>query len=233
MPILVGAPGDGSLFLNSMKLWAMRQAGLLAELRLRARPPRRGLRVVRLPPLGAVHPPRALARHPDPGRRRAEELQPAAGAGARPGAGPRGDPRLHLRRPDRQRAGDRRVAVVLPAGRGGDLGQGGPRHLPADHREHAGRLLDGDAVPGQGAAREPRALRRAGPPRSARRPCSRRSRRPPATCAARRLPPLRAARARWSASSPAASARTASGCGRRYGIHWRSIAQETEGSPKR
>jgi deoxyhypusine synthase len=29
LPILVGAPGDGSLFLNSMKLWAMRQAGLL------------------------------------------------------------------------------------------------------------------------------------------------------------------------------------------------------------
>jgi deoxyhypusine synthase len=29
VPILVGAPGDGSLFLNSMKLWAMRQAGVL------------------------------------------------------------------------------------------------------------------------------------------------------------------------------------------------------------
>jgi deoxyhypusine synthase len=29
IPILVGAPGDGSLFLNSMKLWAMKQAGLL------------------------------------------------------------------------------------------------------------------------------------------------------------------------------------------------------------
>ena len=109
VPILVGAPGDGSLFLNSMKLWAMQQAGLLDELRLRARPPRRGLRVVRLSLLGAVHASRALARHPDPGRRRAEELQPAAGAGARPGAGARRDPRLHLRRPDRQRAGDRRA----------------------------------------------------------------------------------------------------------------------------
>src|SRR5262245_13798003 len=31
IPILVGAPGDGSLFLNSMKLWAMKQAGLLPE----------------------------------------------------------------------------------------------------------------------------------------------------------------------------------------------------------
>ena len=31
IPILVGAPADGSLFLNSMKLWAMRQAGLAPD----------------------------------------------------------------------------------------------------------------------------------------------------------------------------------------------------------
>ena len=31
IPIFVGAPGDGSLFLNSMKLWAMRQAGILDQ----------------------------------------------------------------------------------------------------------------------------------------------------------------------------------------------------------
>jgi deoxyhypusine synthase len=31
IPIFVGAPGDGSLFLNSMKLWAMRKAGLIAD----------------------------------------------------------------------------------------------------------------------------------------------------------------------------------------------------------
>ncbi|MEO8598132.1 MAG: deoxyhypusine synthase family protein [Candidatus Solibacter sp.] len=31
VPIFVGAPGDGSVFLNSMKLWAMRQAGILPE----------------------------------------------------------------------------------------------------------------------------------------------------------------------------------------------------------
>src|SRR3954453_22606424 len=31
VPIFVGAPGDGSVFLNSMKLWAMRQAGLIPE----------------------------------------------------------------------------------------------------------------------------------------------------------------------------------------------------------
>jgi len=31
IPVLVGAPADGSVFLNSMKLWAMRQAGITAE----------------------------------------------------------------------------------------------------------------------------------------------------------------------------------------------------------
>jgi len=29
VPIFVGAPGDGSVFLNSMKLWAMRKAGMI------------------------------------------------------------------------------------------------------------------------------------------------------------------------------------------------------------
>ncbi len=33
IPVLVGAPADGSVFLNSMKLWAMRQAGILNEYR--------------------------------------------------------------------------------------------------------------------------------------------------------------------------------------------------------
>ncbi|HEV1284494.1 MAG TPA: deoxyhypusine synthase family protein [Bryobacteraceae bacterium] len=31
IPIFVGAPGDGSVFLNSMKLWAMKKAGLLLQ----------------------------------------------------------------------------------------------------------------------------------------------------------------------------------------------------------
>ncbi len=31
IPILVGAPADGSVFLNSMKLWAMQRAGILKE----------------------------------------------------------------------------------------------------------------------------------------------------------------------------------------------------------
>lgn len=33
IPVLVGAPADGSVFLNSMKLWAMNKAGLLSEYR--------------------------------------------------------------------------------------------------------------------------------------------------------------------------------------------------------
>ena len=33
IPVFVGAPGDGSVFLNSMKLWAMREAGILDEYR--------------------------------------------------------------------------------------------------------------------------------------------------------------------------------------------------------
>ncbi len=31
LPVFVGAPGDGSVFLNSMKLWAMRKAGIIPE----------------------------------------------------------------------------------------------------------------------------------------------------------------------------------------------------------
>ena len=31
IPVFVGAPGDGSVFLNSMKLWAMKQAGLIPD----------------------------------------------------------------------------------------------------------------------------------------------------------------------------------------------------------
>ena len=44
-----------------MKLWAMRQAGLIPEYALRPGPARRGLRSLRLPPLGPVrHPAHAL-----------------------------------------------------------------------------------------------------------------------------------------------------------------------------
>jgi len=33
IPVFVGAPGDGSVFLNSMKLWAMKKAGLIDDYR--------------------------------------------------------------------------------------------------------------------------------------------------------------------------------------------------------
>jgi deoxyhypusine synthase len=33
IPVFVGAPGDGSVFLNSMKLWAMREAGIVPDYR--------------------------------------------------------------------------------------------------------------------------------------------------------------------------------------------------------
>ena len=124
-------PGDGSVFLNSMKLWAMHQAGLDPGLRLRSRPARRGLRGLRLPSLGTVRTSRARAGHRDSGRRRAQELQPAAGARARPGARAARRARLPLRRADRDRAGHRRLALLVPAGRSRHLGQGGQGHLSA------------------------------------------------------------------------------------------------------
>jgi len=31
IPVFVGAPGDGSVFLNSMKLWVMKQAGMISD----------------------------------------------------------------------------------------------------------------------------------------------------------------------------------------------------------
>ena len=54
IPVFVGAPGDGSVFLNSMKLWAMRAGRPDSRVRLRSGPPRRGLRGLRLPSLGPV-----------------------------------------------------------------------------------------------------------------------------------------------------------------------------------
>ena len=86
IPVFVGAPADGSVFLNSMKLWAMRQAGPDAGLRVRSRSARRSVRSLRLSSLGPVRSPGARAGDADPGRRRAQELQSAAGAGAGPGA---------------------------------------------------------------------------------------------------------------------------------------------------
>ncbi|PYQ63575.1 MAG: hypothetical protein DMF53_09800 [Acidobacteria bacterium] len=138
VPILVGAPGDGSLFLNSMKLWAMRQAGVLDDYEF-------SLDLHAEVFESCAYHYWGLFNHP------AHSLATLILGGG-----------VHVRRPDRERAGDRGVPLLLPAGRGRDLGEGRPRHLPVDHRERAGRLLDGDAVPGQGAARQPRRLRPAG-----------------------------------------------------------------------
>ena len=141
------------------------------RLPLRARPPRRGLRELRLPLLGPLRERHQGAGHAGPRRRRAEELQPAARAGARAGARAPRRARLPLRRADRERAGHRGLALFLPARRGGDLGQGRQGPLQADHREPAGRLHDGHAVPGRGAAREappPRGAARRARPRRAR-----------------------------------------------------------------
>ena len=54
IPVFVGAPADGSVFLNSMKLWAMQQAGLLDLLQIRSGYARGSLRGVRVSPLGVV-----------------------------------------------------------------------------------------------------------------------------------------------------------------------------------
>ena len=56
IPVFVGAPADGSVFLNSMKLWAHEAGRPDAGVRLRARPARRSVRGLRVPSLGPVRP---------------------------------------------------------------------------------------------------------------------------------------------------------------------------------
>ena len=159
IPVFVGAPGDGSVFLNSMKLWAMKQAGLIPDYAFDLDLHAEVFEACAYHRWGLFdHPAHALATLIlGGGVPKNYNLQPEPALGQVLGLPER--PRLPVRRADRHRAGDRWVALLLPAGRGGDLGQGGQGHLPADHREHAGGLLDGDAVPGQGAARQPQALR--------------------------------------------------------------------------
>src|ERR1035438_2240130 len=127
-------------------------------LRVRSRPARRGLRGLRLPSMGAVRESRARSRHGHSGGRRAQELQPATGARARPGAGTAQRARLPVRRADCDRAGDRWLALLVPASRSGHLGQSGQGYLSSDHGEHAERLLGSDAVPDEGAFRQPGAV---------------------------------------------------------------------------
>jgi deoxyhypusine synthase len=123
IPIFVGAPGDGSVFLNSMKLWAMKKAGLLAQDYLFD-----------------------LDLHAEIYEACAEELQLAAGAGARPDPRDSERARLQFRRADRERAGDGWIVIVVSSGRGCDVGQGRQGHLSSIDREHAGGLFNGDAV---------------------------------------------------------------------------------------
>ena len=81
IPIFVGAPGDGSVFLNSMKLWAMKKAGLLSQdyqfdLDLHAEV----YEACAYHRWGLVRPVAERSGHAHARRWRAEELQFAAGA---------------------------------------------------------------------------------------------------------------------------------------------------------
>ena len=116
IPIFVGAPADGSVFLNSMKLWAMRQAGIGRLLQFRSRPSRRGVRSMRVSSLGTLRESAECAGHPDARRRRAEKLQPSAGARAGADPGHPECPGVQFRCTDRDRARNRRLAVIVPAG---------------------------------------------------------------------------------------------------------------------
>ena len=138
IPIFVGAPGDGSVFLNSMKLWAMQQAGLIPEYGFDLDLHAEVFEACAYHRWGLFdHPAHALATLIlGGGVPKNYNLQPEPALGQVLGLA--GRPRLHVRRADRHRAGDRWLALLLPAGRGRHLGQGGQGHLPADHREHAG-----------------------------------------------------------------------------------------------
>jgi len=149
LPILVGAPGDGSSFSNSIRSGRCGQAGMTRQVTSFARPPCEvfelrehywGLFLTR----ASLDPDWAAACRRIKTCRRSRSS--AKGWGSR-------DPRLHVRRPDRESAGDRGVGFSSATGRGRDLGAGRPRHIPATTRERAGPLLDGDCRSGQGADR--------------------------------------------------------------------------------
>ena len=122
IPVFVGAPADGSVFLNSMKLWAMKQAGLIPDyafdLDLHAevfeacayhywglfQSDAKAMATLILG--GGV--PKNYNLQPEPA------LSPGAGSAQRA--------RLRVRRPDHHRAGHRRLALLMPSGRGRHLG---------------------------------------------------------------------------------------------------------------
>ena len=152
IPIFVGAPGDGSVFLNSMKLWAMKKAGLLGRLQLRSRPARRSLRSVRVSSLGTVRQePNALATLMlGGGVPKNYNLQPEPALGQMLGI-----PNVRGYNFD--------VQIVTAPVTDGSLSSCPPgeavtwgkvdkdTYLAVD-REHAGGLFDGDAVHRRGAA---------------------------------------------------------------------------------
>src|ERR1035438_6019408 len=56
------------------------------------------------------------------------------------------------------KGGKKPIFSPVPASRSGHLGQSGQGYLSSDHGEHAERLLGSDAVPDEGAFRQPGAV---------------------------------------------------------------------------
>ena len=122
------------------------------QARIRTRCRGRGLRELRLPLLGAQALARETARDPDLGRRSAEELLAPAGTDALANLPFGRNPRLRLRRANRGRARDRRIAHLLQTRRSPYLGQGFARSAHAHDREFPNGLLDRHAFNRVGVA---------------------------------------------------------------------------------
>ena len=125
IPVFVGAPADGSVFLNSMKLWAMQKAGLSTSTgSISICTPRfsRHARII----VGdcSSSPAKALATLIlGGGVPKNYNLQPEPALGQVLGLPRRA--RVSIRCADCDCSGHRWVAVFLSAGRGGDVGQSG------------------------------------------------------------------------------------------------------------
>ena len=159
IPIFVGAPGDGSVFLNSMKLWAMQQAGLVPEYGFESGFARGGVRGLRVSSLGTVR-----------ASRRTRWRTVILGGGVPKNYNLQPEPALGqvLGLPNvRGYAFD--VQIVTAPVTDGSLSSCPPAEavtwgkvdkdsVPGNHREHAVGLHDRDAVPGEGAVGQARAL---------------------------------------------------------------------------
>ena len=118
--MFVGAPGDGSVFLNSMKLWAMREAGLIDSYQFDLDLTPRSMKPARII-AGDCSITSAPARHADPGRWRAENynLQPE------PALVKCWHPQCaRIQLTCRSSARQDRWIASSASGRGGDVGQG-------------------------------------------------------------------------------------------------------------